>query len=240
MGGGEASSVKEGLKYQMDQLDHERHSRLQRSAKSGDIISTKQGVFECTPCAVCGFHHKVTRSLKNQPPCPGTEYGMNYYRKHKTEKHLIESFPLNKLQKRKIGSATGNVVKQATVDSLSLPSTKFAVDSKNDPESSNFGTLVRPKTARGRLSYKKRSQSTPGTDKKMASRSSSMKAKNDPAFSWNDVFQLSNSESSDMEGSEKEIDTLKRKLMREMFSQEEDTLRSLLVKDKERHKQALR
>lgn len=80
----------------MDQMDRDRLLRLQRAAKQGGLIRTKQGVFESNSCCVCGFHHRISLLLKDQQPCPGTEAGVKYYTNHGKERQVLESFVLNK------------------------------------------------------------------------------------------------------------------------------------------------
>ena len=90
-----ADLAKETL-HKMNRLEHDRLTRLQKAARAGELIRTKQGVFETNSCNICGFHHKVSLFLDNQLPCPGTEYGKNFYTSHTELRELIESFPLNK------------------------------------------------------------------------------------------------------------------------------------------------
>lgn len=76
-------------------IDRDRVQRLKRAAKAGELVLTRYGVFETSQCSVCNTHHRVSLSIDSQGPCPGTEYGKKYYEQHKTEKKLIDSFPLN-------------------------------------------------------------------------------------------------------------------------------------------------
>ena len=214
----------------MEFVDHDRLLRLQRAAKKGDIIHTRQGVFESSPCSVCGFHHKLALSLKKQAPCPATEIGMQYYAKHPKEKQQIENFPLNQVLKATIQTLPSSekpTTKQKNLSSRSVPKVVKSEEVEGHPHE---GQALRPKTSRGKK--KKR-----GLSVDRAKDQSSIL----DALTWNDVFpepQLSGSEaSSDADSSrdQQDVEAMRRKLVREMFTQEEEALRYRLAKEKEKY-----
>ena len=217
----------QSLAHKMELIDQDRLLRLQRAAKMGNIVHTKQGVFQSTPCSVCGFHHKLSLSLKKQAPCPATEVGMRYYGKHPKEKLLMEIFPLNRVLKasiQTIDSSEKVALRCKKSGSVSLPKVTKSNETENQELSikaqlASASSDSRPKTSRGRQE--------------------DVNSVFDE-LNWNDVFlesQVSSSEdSSDADSKDQEdIDTMRRQLVREMFTQEEEALRYQLAKEKEKY-----
>lgn len=214
----------------MELIDRDRLLRLQRAAKAGDIVHTKRGVFHLTPCDECGFHHKLSLSLKKQAPCPATDVGKRYYANHPKEKLLLETFPLNKVLKARIQSM--QISPRKKLISTSLPKVMKS-DEKGKMEvlakTHSAASPHRPKTSKGRLQE--------------AGQSEGRSSKRSPAFngvSWKDVFYeagLSSSEaSSDADSKDmQDAGTMRRQLVREMFTQEEEALRFRLAKEREKH-----
>ena len=224
---------KGGLARKMELIDRDRLLRLQRGAKAGNILHTKRGVFETTPCGVCGFHHKLALSMKKQAPCPATDVGMRYYAKHPREKLLMENFPLNKVLKLAIrtipNDETSSPPKHRKLSSKSVPKIN---KSEDYTQSAAYHVrrrtcpCIRPKTARGR------------NPKKRESRADQAKEFTVDDMTWKDVFdnsQISSSEASSDIDSTQDSDSLRRHLIREMFTQEEEALRYRLAKEKERY-----
>lgn len=248
-------------------MDHDRLLRLQRAARAGELIHAKQGVFESNSCNVCGFHHKVSLLLKNQPPCPGTEAGAMYYVTHEDERILLESFLLNK------GMETGEISilnnKQNgreqtsrscterrpswTVRAKSLgfaqeiypKETGFTRRSSASPRTDvRYETPVkRPATSRGRLLKNRTRQSPaylPGYGRRASENEENRRGYASEDMPWNALFEseLGSSDFSDPEDSD--VDGLNRQLVREMYAQEEAALRSKLAKEKEKHELMMR
>lgn len=241
------SNYENVLQRKIQTTDCDRAQRLHIAARSGDIVRTKEGVFQNSPCNDCGSHHKVSRSLRKQAPCPGTEAGKKYFSTHKGEKLRMETASLKKLLQNRNDRVSerllDNLPKLATVSSRSAEGGK----DKSTPVVRSKSTMERPKTARGRPAPpppvptgRTRSASV---DQAVSNKSIAEKAKKDTfGFSWKDIFSESqlSSESSDFEGSEKSAGTMKRSLVREMFTQEEEALRLVLAKQKECHNQNMR
>lgn len=240
------------LTRKADILDRDRALRLQRAAQAGEIIRTKNGVFQSSPCTECGLHHRVALSLMKQAPCPATELGMKYYSMHGEELHKMESFSLNKLAKSKSYQATNNASRQAgtakTGNTLlsktqswnkSLP--RLTVDANEG--SGNIHTEVRskssmgrPKTAQGRLPRRRaRSSEHVSRTTTNKARKKETSAATLGGITWNDIFAEShlNSVDSSLSVGEKGVGTMRRQLMREMFAQEETALRLRLSQEKE-------
>lgn len=98
----------------------------------GDIVHTKQGVFQNQPCAECKAHHKVSLSLKAQPPCAKTAAGVDYLARHKGEEIDIQTSTLERLllkdkknsQKKMMDSASSKSLPPKLCKALSSPSNK--------------------------------------------------------------------------------------------------------------------
>lgn len=63
-----------------------RLDRLKRAAKAGDIIFTKEGVFETERCPTCDVHHKVPSTCGGSDPCPYSKLASYPSRKKTLEK----------------------------------------------------------------------------------------------------------------------------------------------------------
>lgn len=227
-------------------IDKDRLLRLQRAARAGNIVHSKHGVFELNPCSECGFHHKLSLSLKKQAPCPATDVGRRYYGRHPKEKLKVENFPLNKVLKTTIQTLPSHekpIIQalpireksQKSLSSKSLPKVVKSEDAVNQNDEvfvhlqPNHSFTVQPATTR--VKRKNKAASSVGTPLNNSFIDN---------LTWNDVFlesQLSSSTvSSDADSKEnQDADTMRRQLLREMFSQEEEALRLRLAKDKDNY-----
>ena len=214
----------------IDKLDHARIQRLRRAARVGQIVFTKQGIFETVECKECKTHHKLNPSLRLPNPCPASEFGKKYHMKHVhklSARHMLVTCPvrLNNTSiqtQTKIGAAGGEDANPPVV------------------------LLTRPKTARGRDSKKQRPFNLPECHDDSSSPTSPNRA-SDTDKTMSDSFMSSDSQvhmpeivpvqNSSSDWSSEYEEEMAREVFREMFSQEEDALRIRLARDKERFKQ---
>lgn len=259
LAGKNSKADKKGLVYKIDQLDRDRLLRLRKATKTGEIVRTKNGVFETTSCSVCGLHHKVSLFLKHQLPCPGTRFGKLYYSTHKEEKILMESFPLetklsNPLlkQQNKLLAKTCSDYKPRTheADEGLKRRVKSAHAKQSDPgfavreiESAILkeiggveGVAVKEDVDIVKVIedavFEGVTETMPGKQEETLF---SAKFKD---RSWNDVFSVSETSSdlgADVEGSEKDMVGMRRQLIREMYTQEEEALRLRLAQEQDKN-----
>lgn len=249
----------------MGQLDRDRLIRLQRAARAGQLIRTKQGVFESNSCSVCGFHHKVSLLLKNQPPCPGTDAGVKYYNRNRHERELLESFLLN--QGAKIALENGVKVRDflLSASETSLPkgipemraTSPSGAKSPRLPQAKSprlprsksparggyksprsVSPAVETERTKGRLLAKRNQQ--PPAHQTTGPRARAMAAKKGNRQggtpSPDNVFFGNELGSSDFSDPEGVCEKdLERQLMREMYTQEEEALRFRLALEREKH-----
>ncbi len=239
--------------HKLNQVDRARVDRLRRAAKVGEVIFTKQGIFESTVCSACNYHHKLTSILNTTTPCPATEYGRKYYSDHVTERNSMESFPLNKLlnMKRTSPPVTGEPVVKKALPILRDQKPAGLVRPKTAGIQGQRARTMKPATSSDQFSLSR--SKTPSayggcssiTNTATTSSSSmgveSIESSTDDDFLKEMVFpQFSFSDWSNLDKTEAEIEEMKRRLYREMFLQEEEALRIRLTKDRERYQQRIK
>lgn len=217
-------------------MDQDRALRLRLAAKMGDIVHTNEGVYQSDPCNDCKKHHRVSLSLTKQPPCPHTEAGMQYSRAHKERRLSIETAPLTTLLHKKGILASDTSSSRPFQPRLAAPGTTMSRSKiKIRPQSSQ--------TARGRLQPHRKAYTSTSAEQLGYKRG---EGRERGGITWNDIFQeghlsTTNSWTSDIDGSSvKSVESQRRDLVREMYAQEEEALRLLLVKEKEMHNQSVR
>lgn len=62
--------------------ENNRLERLKAAAKSGDIVFTKDGVFESKPCPSCGAYHKLPSLCNVNEPCPCSKIANSQLKKY--------------------------------------------------------------------------------------------------------------------------------------------------------------
>jgi hypothetical protein len=238
------------LLSKMNQLDHYRLRRLQRAAEAGELIRAKQGVFESNSCSFCGFHHKISFLTEYQPPCPGTETGVKYYNTHKEEREALESFVLNK------GLKTGEVnrpeskrqrgVVQGAKD-VALP--KIPKPGRTSPVIPRTATKAKPPPPTPPVGRSKAPK-----EQNLVSNNRTLKSPiHEPppgkkAATGNGTCRHGYTHHTPIEGElchtepEKTEDVVgtRRQMVREMFIQEEEALRTRLAKEREKYQQKLK
>lgn len=238
---------KKGLVYKMDQLDRDRLLRLRKATKTGEIVRTKNGVFETSTCSVCGLHHKVSLFLKHQLPCPGTRFGRLYYSTHKEERSLMESFPLDAklsdqhLKNKSLAKTFSEYKPRAHQEGLKRR-VKSAHSRQNNPDFAIESAVL--KEIEGVVVKEIEGVAVKVIEGVVVKEIESMPEKQEKALfsvkskerTWNDVFSVSGSTSDlcDAEGSEKDMEGMRRQLIREMYTQEEEALRLRLAQEKEK------
>ena len=227
--------------------DRDRALRLRLAARAGKIVHTNQGVFQKQPCTDCGAQHKIPLSLRKQAPCSRAP-GKRYYSTYRPEKFRKDCQKGNgnrrQISEILLDNQSSTVRTLPKIPHFNYKETKAG---KRDFQSSSQLTRsqssleqARPKTSRGGQAQVARPHSAATFGHLMPDVTLPQHAKSDvPNLSWKEIFSDSHisSNSSDTEGSDKSVPSMKRDLMREMFAQEEAALRNLLASQKERHQQ---
>ena len=263
LAGKNSKADKKGLAFKLDQLDRDRLLRLRKATKTGEIVRTKNGVFEAATCSDCGLHHKVSLFLKHQLPCPGTRFGKLYYSTHKEEKSLMESFSLDTklsnlvLKQKKSIAKTRSDYKPQIHQEDSKRLIRSAQSGKSNPNIAESvakeveGVSVKeidsvPVKKTGSVTAKEiedmvlkeiEGVAVKETVNIPENQEETLFSANPKQRTWNDVFSVSEtcSDLGDVEGSEKSIGGMQRQLIREMYTQEEEALRLRLAQEQERN-----
>ena len=224
------------LLERMSQLDRARLQRLRRAAKVGEIIFTREGVFESTACGVCNTHHKVAPFLRLQSPCPGR-------RKYTSENWatLTRSNQLKTHLNKRKAAFQNSIMTSDQTQGQSLPKIQNKLVGKGND---------RPKTADEKQTklaiperIPRRRSFTVTTDQHSPRKPvQTLKVENIDYTSdgFSSVGQLGPSEFSDYECSGGEADHMKRQICREMYLQEEEALRLCLGRDREKYRDAIK